>query len=211
MRQCRNGGWIKGSTASLFMVCMGKENLCLRSGTAGTGKGMVITVKELDFNAEDLILHKVLWLIRIGDYKKLDAYIQHNQTSCFWHSVAVAYYSVRMARFLHLKCNYECLAVGALLHDYVFYDWHEKDKSHRFHGLRHPKTAWHNALKIKNLDKLEDDIIRKHMFPLTPYPPVYKESIIVCLVDKACSLYEISNRNAYQGLTRKYAAYLMIA
>lgn len=168
-------------------------------------------MKERDFGTEELILDRVLWLIQTGDYKKLDDYIQHNKTSCFWHSIAVAYYSARTARILRLKCNYECLVVGALLHDYVFYDWHVKDKSHRLHGLRHPKAAWHNALKIKNLDKVEDDIIRKHMFPLTPYPPVYRESIIVCLVDKACSLYEIINRNAYQSLAGKYASFLKTA
>jgi uncharacterized protein len=169
-----------------------------------------LDMEEWTWDTEDVLLHKVLWLIRVGDYKKLDDYIQHNKTSCFWHSIAVAYYSLKTARLLRLKCDYECLVVGALLHDYVFYDWHVKDKSHRLHGLRHPKAAWQNALKIKNLDKVEDDIIRKHMFPLTPYPPIYKESILVCLVDKVCSLYEIANRNAYERLARKYAAYLKV-
>ncbi len=168
-------------------------------------------MEEWNNDTEDLILHKILWLIRVGDYRELDRFIQHNSTSCFWHSIAVAYYSAKLAGKIGLKCNYECLVVGALLHDYVFYDWHVKDKSHRLHGFRHPKLAWHNALKIKNLDKVEDDIIRKHMFPLTPYPPIYRESIIVCIVDKACSVYEVFNDRAYQGIMEKYSAYLNVA
>ena len=159
---------------------------------------------DLVFDTEDLIRRKLMWLIRVGDYQKLDDIIQHNKTSCFWHSVAVAYYSLQVAKALRIKCDYECLAVGALLHDYVFYDWHTKEKGHRFHGLTHPKKAWHNALKIKNLHKIEDDIIRKHMFPLTPFPPVHRESVLVCLVDKCCSLYEIFHKDAYQNLTSKY-------
>lgn len=159
-------------------------------------------------DTEDLILRKILWLINVGDYSLLNRNIQHNSTSCFWHSIAVAYYSVKFAGMLGIKCNYEYLIVGALLHDYVFYDWHVKDKSHRLHGFRHPKLAWHNALKIKNLDKVEDDIIRKHMFPLTPCPPIYRESIIVCIIDKACSVYEVFNSRAYLNIMKKYSAHL---
>lgn len=162
-------------------------------------------MEELNDSPEAFILDKILWLIRIGDYRQLELYTQHNNTSCFWHSIAVAYYSVKLAMWFDIKCNYECLVVGALLHDYVFYDWHVKDRSHRLHGFRHPKMAWHNALKIKNLDKVEDDIIRKHMFPLTPYPPIYRESIIVCMVDKVCSIYEVMNKKAYQRIINKYS------
>lgn len=41
----------------------------------------------------------------------------------------------------------------------------------------------------------------KHMFPLTLQPPRYLESLLVCLVDKGCSLYETAvRRNAYPSL-----------
>ena len=46
---------------------------------------------------------------------------------------------------------------------------------------------------------MERDIIKKHMFPLTLTPPAYKESLLVCLVDKACSIYEIFSRKAYKN------------
>ena len=48
---------------------------------------------------------------------------------------------------------------------------------------------------------MEQDIILKHMFPLTLQPPRYLESLLVCLVDKGCALYETAvRRNAYPSL-----------
>ena len=48
-----------------------------------------------------------------------------------------------------------------------------------------------NALKRWKLNDIEKDVIKKHMFPLTLFlVPKYKESIIVCLVDKVCATYE---------------------
>ena len=87
-----------------------------------------------------------------------------------------------------------------MLHDYFLYDWHV-GKGHKIHGFTHPKAALINAQEDFNLTKRERDIIVKHMFPLTPIPPKYKESIIVCLVDKGCSLYETFKRkNSYTKL-----------
>ncbi len=43
------------------------------------------------------------------------------------------------------------------------------------------------------LTDIEKDIIKKHMFPLTPIPPVHIESWIVCIADKICSAGETLN------------------
>ncbi len=126
---------------------------------------------------------------------------QHGDTSCLLHSVAVALYSLRLARAFRLRVCARALVRGALLHDYFLYDWHEKDASHRLHGFHHPRTALVNAGRDYALTPVERDIILKHMFPLTPRPPRYLESLLVCLVDKGCSLYETAvRRNAYPGL-----------
>lgn len=133
----------------------------------------------------------------------LENYIQHGDTTCLWHSIAVAYYSLFLVRLLRIRCHWHSLLIGALFHDYFLYDWHDKDPSHRFHGFKHPGTALKNIVKIRKLNPIEADIISKHMFPLTPVPPVYRESIIVCIVDKICSCYEVFCRNTYKSLKER--------
>ena len=71
----------------------------------------------------------------------------------------------------------------------------------QMHGRYHPKAACKNAEEDFNLTDIERDIIKKHMFPLTLTPPKYRESVLVCLVDKVCSVYEIFKKNAYGGGT----------
>lgn len=127
-------------------------------------------------------------------------FMQHGNTSCLLHSIAVAYYSYRIAMFLKPFTFYQRdLIRGALLHDYFLYDWHIPDSSHKWHGFFHPKKALEHAQQDFNLSKIEKDIIKKHMFPLTPVPPRYKESLLVCVIDKICSIYEIFTMNAYSN------------
>ncbi len=135
-----------------------------------------------------------------GWYGALDSYPQHGNTSCLLHSVAVAYYSYRAERALPIPMRERALIRGALLHDYFLYDWHDPDPSHRLHGFRHPGTALRNAERDFSLDEVEKEIIRHHMFPLTPVPPRCREALLVCLVDKACSLYEVFRPDAYPAL-----------
>lgn len=134
-------------------------------------------------------------VLRDGRLLDTNAYIQHGTTSCYSHSISVAYYSLLFAVRLGINCDFESLVIGALLHDYFLYDWHCKDLSHRLHGFRHPKTALENALQDFDLNTVEQDIIMKHMFPLTPIPPKYRESLIVCLTDKFCSIAETMHIN----------------
>lgn len=140
------------------------------------------------------------------DFLKMRKYIQHGTTNCVLHSIAVTHYSLIFASRLHIKIDYKKLVYGALLHDYFLYDWHDKDKSHKWHGFRHPKFALNNALKKWDLTDVEQDIIKCHMFPLTFFSvPKYKESLIVCLVDKMCATYEIFvKKNPYKTIKRLY-------
>jgi uncharacterized protein len=84
---------------------------------------------------------------------------------------------------LSLDCD--SIVRGALLHDLFFYDWLREGP--RFHGFRHPNIALRNARQITHLSKMEEDIIKRHMWPLTIVPPRYAESLVVCLVDTICS------------------------
>lgn len=113
--------------------------------------------------------------------------LQHGKRTVFEHSLAVALMCLTINEFLHLKLNERRLIRGALLHDYFLYDWHVKDKSHHLHGFRHPYFALENARKEYELDPVLEDMIVKHMFPLIPIPPKYKESWVLCIADKICA------------------------
>ena len=95
--------------------------------------------------------------------------------------------------------NIKKLIRGALLHDYFLYDWHKKGTS-VLHGVFHPLLSLQNALRDFDLCTLEQDIIKTHMFPLTLTPPRHKESVLVCITDKACSFYETFSRRPYRKL-----------
>lgn len=118
-------------------------------------------------------------------------YVQHGKISCFSHSVAVAYVSVWIALRLHIRVDMKSLVRGALLHDYFLYDWHDPDPSHRLHGFRHAWRALENASRDFALTSIERDIIAKHMFPLNPRPPRYRETVIVTCADKFCAVCEM--------------------
>ena len=113
--------------------------------------------------------------------------LQHGKRTVFEHSLAVALMCLTINEFLHLKLNERRLIRGGLLRDDCVYDWHVKDKSHRLHGFRHPYFALENARKEYELDPVLEDMIVKHMFPLIPIPPKYKESWVLCIADKICA------------------------
>lgn len=116
--------------------------------------------------------------------------MQHGSVSVFEHSVCVALVCLGLVHRLHLKVNQRALVRGALLHDYFLYDWHTPDPAHRLHGFRHAGTALRNADRDFELNDTERDMIKKHMFPLNPTPPRFKETAVLCLADKYCALRE---------------------
>ncbi len=130
------------------------------------------------------------YMVHSGRFAKTKQFIQHGDTSVYSHCVAVAYVSLWFSYRLHLSVSRQSLLMGAFLHDYFLYDWHEKDPSHRLHGFTHPKRALINATADWNLSPRTQNIILRHMFPLTPIPPAYREAWLVCLADKACALAE---------------------
>ncbi len=142
----------------------------------------------------------VLETMRGSRFAVEEEFIQHGNTSCLLHSIAVAYFCFRIAKFLGEILDFRLyeLIRGALLHDYFLYDWHiEPKRKNGMHGFSHPFTAFYNALFDFELSDVERDIITRHMFPLVPLIPRYKESHLVSIVDKICSLYEVFSRNPY--------------
>lgn len=119
------------------------------------------------------------------DFLHLKDYHHHN-SSIYNHAKMVSYIAYRICKILNL--DYVSGARGGLLHDFFLYDWrnHDEPDLHRdkFHGIEHPAIALANAEKHFKINKLEKDIILKHMWPLTIAPPRYYESFIVTFVDK---------------------------
>lgn len=158
-----------------------------------------MTIKECEPFIENIIEQ----LCKSSRFLQTVNYKQHGRTSVYEHCIKVAYMSYRIARKLRLKVDYASLIRGALLHDYFLYDWHDKNNGHRLHGFFHSGKALKNAHEDFKLTAKEENIIIRHMFPLTPIPPYYLESWIVCIADKLCALKETLQLNALQPKMRR--------
>jgi uncharacterized protein len=128
--------------------------------------------------------------------RKMDEITHHLNQSCMDHSLFVSYVSYLVCR--KFKWDSISAARAGLLHDLFLYDWKNGDEHEGLHGVTHPKVAYKNAEQLcrdkegeNNLSELEKDIILKHMWPLSPKKPSYKESFVVCMADKVCALLEL--------------------
>lgn len=130
-------------------------------------------------------------LLQQEKIQEMKNYIQHGNTTTFTHCMAVSYYSYLITRRLPFKLDTKSIIRGALLHDFYLYDWHIPENSPKLHGFVHPEFALKNSRRYFRLNRIEVDIIEKHMWPLTfTRIPIYKEALLVSLVDKFCSLTE---------------------
>ena len=136
-------------------------------------------------------------ILQSRNFRRTKEYLQHGNMTVNSHVMNVARYSIALSDMLHICCNRRELIRGALLHDYFLYDWHKNKirpsrfyKFYELHGFTHPGTALKNAKKDFRLTKREQDIIKKHMWPLTVIPPMCREAWIVTAADKYCSLME---------------------
>lgn len=147
-------------------------------------------------------------LLQEESLQSMESFIQHGSISCYQHSIAVAYYSFYLIRKLHIRCNEQSLVRGALLHDYFLYDWHADEAWHKWHGFRHPGFALHNAVRDFQISNMEQEIIKKHMWPLTIIPPTNREAWIVNAVDTFSSLVEvIGEHRPFHALKRRWFAH----
>ena len=128
---------------------------------------------------------------------------QHYDTLCYEHCLEVSYISYLICK--KLKLDYTSAARAGLLHDLFLYNWRDSKKKlnlKRYHAFIHPEIALENSLKLFNLNDKEQDIIVKHMWPVTLFKiPKYKESFIITLVDKYSALK--SSRDYYCNMLGK--------
>lgn len=114
--------------------------------------------------------------------RSMNRYNQHRGVSCLQHCLNVSFRSYLICRRFGL--DYRSAARGGLLHDFFLYDWHKENPYGGLHGFRHPKIAAQNASRHFELNQKEQDVIKNHMWPLTPALPKHPETFIVVLVDK---------------------------
>lgn len=141
---------------------------------------------------------------------KLDEFTQHFTYTRLRHSLDVAFVSFLITK--HFGWDSRSAARGGLLHDLFFYDWRDEEfvKTGKNHATEHPKIALANARQLTTLNKVEEDIIVKHMWLITITPPKYKEGFVVSFVDKYCAAKEamsglFSKRRAPRSLFKSVA------
>lgn len=128
-------------------------------------------------------------------------YIAHGETNCLEHSLYVAFTSYTLA--VKLGLDPRLVTRGAMLHDFYLYDWHYKGERTGLHGFTHSKESLRNAKQFFDLTEIEEQIILRHMWPLTWPAPTKKEAIIVTLCDKYCTTLEtlkLQNRSTIDDL-----------
>ncbi len=138
----------------------------------------------------EVVLQQILAACEASRLLETKQFMQHGTTSVYQHCIAVARVSCMLADNMGLSVNRESLIRGALLHDYFFYDWHVPNPEHRLHGFTHQKRALQNAMDDFALTTVEQNMILRHMFPLTPIPPACLEGWVLCIADKFCSTLE---------------------
>lgn len=135
-------------------------------------------------------------ILRSDNFKSTRRSIQHGTISVHSHCISVAGCSLAIHEKLEkmgIKSEEKDIIRGALLHDYFLYDWHHHKHDRglwNMHGFSHPRTALKNAGREYRLSPREQDIIKKHMWPLTIVPPLCREAWIVTAADKYCSFLE---------------------
>ena len=137
--------------------------------------------KEFDLIIEEIVQNQTV--------QRMKEFRQHYDTSCFEHCKNVAFISYKICKKLNL--DYKSAARAGMLHDLFLYDWRKRQDGRKgLHAFTHPRTALENSKKIFELNEKEEDIILKHMWPLTVKLPKYSESYVVTIADKYCALGE---------------------
>ena len=151
--------------------------------------------KEFYNSVSDILRHPVV--------RQMRNYSQHCDTHCYRHCLAVAYHNFKICKKLNLDAV--SAARGGMLHDLFLYDWREhfRETGNRFHALSHPHEAYENAIKYFKLNEVEEEVIKKHMWPVTIIPPKHPETYVICFTDKYCGLAEVAEY--YSGKLKKLA------
>ena len=150
-------------------------------------EGKVIPMHNVNY---ELFFRCVQDLLDTPEVQSMRQYPHHPHTTCYEHSVCVAYVSYRLARRWGL--DYRAAARAGLLHDLYLYDARQKPSYYGNQCFAHPVAALKNAWALcGSLTPMEENIIVSHMWPLARRMPRYRESLVVNLADKLCATAEV--------------------
>ncbi len=145
---------------------------------------MEITVAD-DISAEYRGL--VQSILDNPEFKKLQRYKQHFQTTRFMHSLNVSYISWLIAR--KLGWDAQTAARAGLLHNFCVYDFKDKLPKGEIQAYYHPRVAASTSERHFLISDKERQAILSHMFPLGPLPES-REAWLISLADKLCAISE---------------------
>lgn len=146
-------------------------------------------------------------IINNEEYLKLKD-IKHHGITRYDHCLRVAYYSYMLTYFLRL--DYKATLRASLLHDFFLDTYNDTNNASLL--MDHPSIAVSNAKKYFGINAKEEDIIRTHMFPVTPTIPKYFESWIVLIADDVAAFVERTYQYKYKVsyLTNFYFIFLFV-
>ncbi|MEG1991227.1 MAG: HDIG domain-containing protein [Christensenella sp.] len=148
----------------------------------------------------ELFAHSLNQLEQDAIVREMQLLSQHTQNvTCYDHCLCVAYFSFTLCRWM--KLDYTAAARGGMLHDLYLTDWSDTDYNALKRWRIHPQLALDNARRYE-LSPLEEDIIIKHMWPLTFARPSYKESYVVSFADKLAAVLEKTHLIRPLGIRR---------
>ncbi len=140
---------------------------------------------------DDEFLSYINEIINSEEFQKRKSFEHHENESVYEHSMKVAYSSYLFAKKHNL--NKRDISIGGILHDFYYKPWKDNTEKKSFfkkHGFVHAKEARDNSYKYfpELMNERVENIILRHMFPLNIRFPKYKESWVVSLMDKKCSM-----------------------
>jgi len=153
---------------------------------------------------KNLILDYGADIIDSDVYQQSNQFTQHGSTSTRDHMISAACVSLKISRSLHLHSDEQSLVRGALLHDFFLYDWHApKTVRPSKHPTCHSSYALESAANEFAINPLEAEIIREHMFPVTLRIPRHRETWIITIADKVCSIKETFSKPIYNNIIQE--------
>ncbi len=127
-------------------------------------------------------------ILNNDDFNLLRNISNHGSTDLYTHCINVSTRSMRICQKIGLDAK--AASRSGLLHDFYLYDW-RKGEGPGWHGFRHGSISLRESLKRFELTDKEQNIILRHMWPLTPIPPSSLEGLVVSIMDKICAVEEI--------------------